>query len=154
MRRMCLTKPTPLIAGLLFGLLFAILAVPLNAATKADPHPYYDISKEVTLSGNVSSILHKPEAGMLFGSHLMVETGSGKIDASLGRWGLDGKNGLSVREGEMVQVTGVMKTANRKEVFVVRTITVNGKVYTMRNEHGIEVSPKARERAAQKGETL
>ncbi len=154
MRRMCLTKPTPLIAGLLFGLLFAILAVPLSAATKAEPNPYYDITKEVTLSGTVSSILHRPEAGMLFGSHLMVETASGKIDASLGRWGLAGKDGLSVSEGERIELTGVMKTANHKEVFLVRSVKANGKVYTMRNEHGMEMSPKARERAAQKGETL
>jgi hypothetical protein len=154
MRHMCLTKPTPLIAGLLFGLLFAIVATPLNAATKPEIKPYYDITKEVTLSGPVLSVIEKPEPGMIFGSHLMVETGSGKVDASLGRWGILGKDALSVTEGEQVELTGVMKTANHKDVFVVRTVKANGKVYTLRNQHGFEISPKARERAAQKGETL
>ena len=51
-------------------------------------------------------------------------------------------------------LTGVMKTVRDKEVFVVRSVKANGKTYTMRNEHGIEVSPLARERAAKKGVTL
>ena len=72
---------TPLMAGLLTGLMFAILAVPLNAA---DSHSRYDVSKEVTLSGTVSSVLYKPAPGMIWGSHLMVETAFGRLDASLG----------------------------------------------------------------------
>ena len=51
-------------------------------------------------------------------------------------------------------LTGVMKTVRDKEVFVVRSVKANGKTYTMRNEHGIEVSPQARERAAKKGVAL
>jgi|SRR5208337_3022832 len=151
MRRSRFTKFTPLIAGLLTGLLFAILVVPLNAA---DSHPYYDVSKEITLSGTVSSVLEKPAPGMTWGSHLMIETLSGRVDASLGRWGLQGKGALSVKPGQQVEVTGVMKSLRDKEVFVARTVKVNGKVYAVRNQHGIEVSPQARQRAAEKGETL
>jgi len=148
--RRSLNKSTPLIAGLLAGLLFAIMAVPLNAA---DTHPYYDVKQEVTLTGTVSSVLHKPAPGMIFGSHLMVDTLTGKIDASMGRWGLD-KDSPSITPGQQIELTGVMKTINQREVFVVRSVKTNGKVYTLRNEHGIELSHQARERAAQKGETL
>jgi hypothetical protein len=151
MRRSRFTKITPLIAGLLTGLLFAVLVVPLNAA---DSHPYYDVSKEITLSGTVSSVLEKPAPGMTWGSHLMIETLSGRVDASLGRWGLQGKGALSVKPGQQVEVTGVMKSLRDKEVFVARTVKVNGKVYAVRNQHGIEVSPQARQRAAERGETL
>jgi hypothetical protein len=153
MRRFRISKTFPTVAGLLVSLL-AILTIPLAAQPATETHPFYDITKEVTLTGTVSTVLHKPEAGMTFGSHLLIETGSGKIDASLGRWGLAGKGSLSVTEGEQVELTGVMKTLNKAEVFIVRSVKVNGKVYTMRNQHGIEVSPQARERAAQKGETL
>jgi hypothetical protein len=142
---------TPLIAGLLTGFLFTILAVPLNAA---DSDSRYDISKEVTLSGTVSSVLHKPAPGMIWGSHLMVETVFGKLDASLGRFGLEGKGALSVTPGQQIELTGVMKTVRDKEVFVVRSVKANGRTYTMRNEYGIEVSPLTRERAAEKGVTL
>ncbi len=151
MRHIHFISSIPLIAGLLTGLLFAILVVPLNAD---DSDSRYDVSKEVTLSGTVSRVLYKPAPGMIWGSHLMVETVSGRLDASLGRFGLEGKDALSVTPGQQVELTGVMKTVHDKEVFVLRSVKANGKTYTLRNEHGIEVSPQARERAAEKGVTL
>ncbi|MGA8500948.1 MAG: hypothetical protein WB683_05325 [Candidatus Sulfotelmatobacter sp.] len=158
MRRTRFTKPIPLIAGLLSGLLFAILAVPLGAQPVPKAQPYYDIAKEVTLSGTVSSVVTK-------GAYLMLMTSSGTVDASLGRWGLMGKGALHVAAGQQVAVTGVMKTYRDKQVFIARTVKVGSQVYTMRNEHGIPVSPQSRahagqkpapfnSRAAQKGESL
>jgi hypothetical protein len=51
-----------------------------------------------------------------------------------------------------------MKTIKDKRVFLVRTVKAGGVVYTIRNEHGVLLSPQARERAvqkaAQKGESL
>lgn len=141
----------PMILGLLTGLLFASLAVPLNAD---DSHSGYDVSKEVTLSGTVSSVLHKPAPGMIWGSHLLLKTAFGRLDASLGRFGLEGQGALSVIPGEQIELTGVMKRFRDQEVFVVRSAKANGKTYVLRNEHGIEVSPVVRERAAQKGVTL
>jgi tetrahydromethanopterin S-methyltransferase subunit F len=145
---------------LIAGLLFAILAVPLFAqpATPVhESHPFYDISKEVTLAGTVSSVLSRAPQGMMLGSHLLFETASGQVDGSLGKWGLVGKGALSVSAGQEVEVTGVMKTIRDKQVFVVRTVKAEGKVYVIRNEHGIPASPQSRERASQttqKGETL
>jgi hypothetical protein len=148
------TNLTRLIAGLLVGLLFAILVVPLNAQTAGDSHVYYDVTQEVTLSGTVSAVLVKPAPGMIMGSHLLLATISGQVDASLGNWALQGKGALSVTPGQQVEVTGVMKTLNHKQVFIARTVKAGGKVYTMRNEHGIPVSPQARELATRKGESL
>jgi len=154
MRLSCFTKPMRLIAGLLAGLIFAILIVPLNAQTVGDSSPVYDISKEITLTGTVSSVMRSPAPGMVWGSHLILETLSGKVDASLGRWGLEGKGALSVTPGQQVEVTGVMKTFRDKEVLLVRSVKVSGKVYAIRNAHGIPVSPQTREIAARKGESL
>jgi hypothetical protein len=151
-------QPTRLIAGLLAGLLFAILALPLVAQSERESRAFYDIAKEVTLTGTVSSVLAKPAAGMLFGSHLMLDTNLGQVDASLGKWGLQGKGALSVVAGEAVEVTGVMKTMNDKPVFIVRTVKVSGQVFTIRNQYGVPRSPQSRERASQKaaqgGESL
>jgi hypothetical protein len=152
MRRYCLTKPTQRIAGLLAGLLFAILAVPL-IAQPASAHGY-NVSAEVTLSGTVSSVLHRAAPGMMWGSHLMIETASGSVDASLGRWGLEGKDAPSIAAGQRVEVTGIMRTLHDKEVFVVRTLKSDGKTFTIRNARGLAVSPQARQRAAEKGESL
>jgi hypothetical protein len=149
MRRTCLKQPAGIIAGLLTGLLFVIVAVPLGAQPASEPHPYYDQRQEVTLKATVSSVLTRPSAGMIVGSHLLLETPSGTVDASLGRFGLEGKGALSVTAGEQVEVTGVMKTLKNQQVFVVRTVKVGSQVYTMRNEHGIQVSPQSRARASQ-----
>ena len=150
MRRTRFTKPIPLIAGLLSGLLFAILAVPLGAQPAPKAEPYYNIAREVTLSGTVSSVFSRPAAGMTVGSHLMLRTSSGTVDANLGRWGLVGKGALHVAAGEQVEVTGVMKTVKNKEVFIARTVTLGSKIYTMRNEHGIAIAPQSRAHAGQK----
>jgi hypothetical protein len=49
-----------------------------------------------------------------------------------------------------------MKTIKDQQVFLARTVKVGSQIYTVRNEHGIDMSPGARERAsgaaAQKGD--
>lgn len=137
-----------ILAGLTTGLMAAILCVPAGAQRAVEGHPFYDISREVTLVGRVSSVLTRGSTGMIMGSHLLLATGAGEVDASLGRWGLSGKNALSVRAGQQVEVTGVMKIMRERQVFVVRMVKLSGRVYQIRNEHGIEVSPQARERAS------
>ena len=159
MRRCVARGYTRLIAGgLLAGLLFAIVNLPLTAQPAREAHPFYDITKEATISGAVSSVLARHSAGTIPGAHLLLATASGQVDASLGRWGFQGKGALSVRVGQQVELTGVMKTIREKQVFMVRTVKVGSHVYTIRNEHGIAVSPQARERmahqAGQKGDTL
>jgi hypothetical protein len=144
------TKSIRTVAGLLTGLLFATLAVPLGAQPARQSHSFYDVNKEVTLSGTVSNVLAKAAPGTLPGPHLLFATSSGKVDASLGRFALQGKNPLSVAPGKEVQVTGVMKTIRNRNVFVARIVRVDGKAYKVRNQHGVPVSPLSRERASQK----
>ncbi len=151
-----------LFAGLcVLALLFLFSPQPLaQAQTAAETRtagPFsYDVTQEVTLSGTVSGVLTKPAAGMIMGSHLLLATPSGPLDASLGRFGLLGKGALSVAAGQQIEVTGVMKTIKDKQIFLVRTVKAGGQVYTIRNEHGVPVPPQARERASQKtaGEAL
>jgi hypothetical protein len=144
------TKSIQMVAGLLTGLLFATLALPLGAQTARPSHQFYEISKEVTLSGTVSNVLAKATPGTLPGPHLLFATTSGSVDASLGAFALKGKNPLSVAPGQEVAVTGVMKTIKNQNVFVARIVKVNGKAYEIRNEHGVPKSPLSRERASQK----
>ena len=145
------SNPARMMVGLLVSLLFAILAIPLSAQPATHPKPFYDITQEVTLRGTVSSVLTKPLPQMIVGPHLLFATETGMVDASLGRWGLQGNGALSVVPGQPVEVTGVMKTLKGgQQVFIVRTVKADGQIYTIRNEHGIPVSPQARERASQK----
>jgi hypothetical protein len=118
----------------------------------------YDVTKEVTITAMVSGVLTQPAPGMIAGSHLLLATPSGAVDASLGRLGLRGNGAAPVSAGQQVELTGVMKTIKGKPLFLVRTVNVGGEVYAIRNEHGVLLSPQARERASQKtgkkGESL
>jgi len=136
--------------GLSALLALVCLALPSSAQTKPSTTKFsgpfaYDITKEVTLSGTVSSLVAKPEPGMIMGAHLLIETGSGVVDASLGMFALQGRDALSVSSGQQVAVTGVMKTINDRQVFLVRTVKTGSETFTVRNEHGLMLSPQTRE---------
>jgi DNA/RNA endonuclease YhcR with UshA esterase domain len=133
------------------ALALCVSALPLHAQTsdvKTKPvtHLRYDITKEVTLSGTVSSVVKSPtrEMNLVPGSHLFVGTKAGTIDASLGKFAMRGDGALSIKAGEAVQVTGVMKTAKEKQVFIVRLVHANGHEYMVRNEHGFVLAPVSR----------
>jgi hypothetical protein len=121
----------------------------MGVARSATPFDY-DIRDEVTLPGTVTSILTKAAPGMIAGSHLILVTSSGPVDASLGGFGLHGYGAASVVAGRQIEVTGVMRTIKDKPIFLVRTLKVGGEVYTIRNQQGVQLSPQARERAEQK----
>jgi len=154
----------PLSTGLCTLAILLILSIsPVQAQTTADATrtaaPFsFDAAGEVTLTGTVSSVLTKAAPGTIVGSHLLLATPSGSVDASLGRFGLSGKGAVSVAIGQQIEVTGVMKMIKDKPVFLVRTVTVGGEVHSIRNEHGVPLSPQARARAGrksgQKGESL
>jgi hypothetical protein len=97
----------------------------------------YDITKEVKLSGTVSEVAKAPTRGTktAAASHLTLQTKTGPVDTDFGRRAKT-KNAFSVTAGEQVEVTGVMKTVNNKQVFVARLVEMNGHVYRLRNEHG------------------
>jgi len=146
-----------LFAGLCALALLSLISLPplaqaQTAAIETRPAgpSNYDIAKEVTLNATVSSVITKPTAGMVMGSHLLLATLSGPVDASLGRFGLQGKDALKVGPGQQVEVTGVMRTLKDKQVFLARTVKAGGHIYTIRNEHGVPLSPQARERASRK----
>jgi hypothetical protein len=149
--------------GLCTLALFSLISylTPVQAQTSAIASgpaglPGYDASREVTLNGTVSTVLMSPSAGMIPGSHLLVATLSGPLDASLGIFGLRGKGAITVAAGQQIEVTGVMRIIQERPVLLVRTARIGGKVYTIRNEPGFPVPPQARMRTSQKaaGESL
>jgi hypothetical protein len=125
----------------------------VRPASKSTEQLNYDVSQEVTLSGTVSSLVARPAQDMVAGAHLLLTTLSGDVDISLGSFSLRGKGALSVAAGQQIEATGVMKTFKGKQVFLARTVKVSGHDYAIRNEHGIPITPQARERAIENGET-
>jgi hypothetical protein len=134
----------------LISILRPVQAQTTPAATGAVGPISYDVTEEVSLTGTVSSVLAKATPGMIAGSHLLLETPSGPVDASLGRFGLRGDGAVSVEPGQQIDATGIMKTIKGKSLFLIRTLKVGGEVYIIRNEHGFPVSPQARARTGQR----
>jgi hypothetical protein len=137
-------------ALVLLSLFFIQAPIKAQTAGRSEGTFRYDVSHEITLNGTVASVLTKSTPGMIMGSHLLLTTASGLVDASLGGFGLRGTGALSVTPGKQVEITGVMKTIRDKQIFLARTVTVGGKTYAIRNVHGVPVSPQARARASRK----
>ena len=136
----------PLSTGLcaVVALLLLSSLCPIQAQTvQAKTAP----AAEVTITGTVQSILVKAAPGMIVGSHLLLATSNGPVDASLGRFGLQGEGAVSVVAGQEIEATGVIKRIQDKLVLLVRSVKVGGELYTIRNNHGFPLSPQARKRA-------
>jgi hypothetical protein len=121
-----------------------------TAITARPERPFnYDATKEATLTGKISEVITKPTQGMLWGSHLMIETSNGPVDASLGTLARQGRNSTLFAVGDQVEVTGVMKTFNGKQVFLTRTVKLGGEMHTFRNENGFPVREATHNRETQ-----
>jgi hypothetical protein len=107
----------------------------------------YDVTEEVTVSGAATQFLARAQKGMLNGSHLFISTSSGAMDVSLGTYGY-GKEPVEISAGANVEVTGVMKTLDGRQVLLARMVKVGDRSYMIRTGRGIVVSPLARKRIA------
>jgi len=107
-----------------------------TATTAARSVPDYDASKEVTITGTISSVVKKPTGQMIPGGHLIVSTAEGSVDAHVGKYALLGRNPIAVKEGDTVKMVGETTTINHSSVFLVRTIEDEGHTYTIRNKNG------------------
>jgi|SRR5580700_2165974 hypothetical protein len=133
--------------GLLTLMAFSVFTGPSQAATATKkivtPMYQYDVSKEVTLKGTISSVVKKPTGGMLVGEHLILATSSGTLDAHIGSYVARDKHLNSLAQGQSVSVVGVKMNLKGKEVFIVRTVEADGQTITVRNQHGAFVGPES-----------
>ncbi|MGC1684474.1 MAG: hypothetical protein WA734_02530 [Candidatus Acidiferrales bacterium] len=117
--------------------------------------PQYNVNKEVTLEGTVRSVVKKPTVGMALGTHLILSTSKGPVDAHIGDFVFKGSHPLAVAAGQSVKVTGAMTTIKNKQLFLVRSIDISGHVTPVRTERGFLIVPGVKGRifqtAAEKG---
>ena len=138
------TKPTQLTAGLLAGLLLAILAVPLGAqlapetrATRA-VGPVYDAAHEITLNGTIQEVVTKRVAGSPVGMHLLVAGPEGVVDAHVGPY-LTKDTQEALHAGLPVQIVGAVEQHHGKSILLARQLIFGGRTVTVRNENGFLV---------------
>lgn len=116
-------------------------ALPLRAqsasATAQQAVPY-DISKETRVQGTIQSI-DSSGAHLPIGTHIMVQTAEGVVDAHLGPLNKASLDALNLANGESVTLTGMDEALPGGSVFLVRILTTSSRVVILRNEHGFPV---------------
>ena len=149
--RRCTSLTVRMIARLLTGLTFAILAVPLVAqpATEVRPGqgigPVYDAAHEVTLNGIIQQVVTKHTAGAPAGMHLLVTGPKGVVDAHVGPF-LNKQAKEALREGTPIRIVGAKTSIRGKSYLLARQLTVDGHTFAVRSKHGALVREAANHR--------
>jgi hypothetical protein len=142
--RLCRFTNTRLIAGLLFSLLFATMAVSLDAhaASVSRPaqgfRPFYDAAHETTFEGTIQEVVLKHAPGSPAGMHLMVAGPQGLVDAHVGPF-MSKETKEVLQAGVPVRIVGASTTVRGKTYFLARQLTVDGNTITVRNARGFIV---------------
>ncbi len=135
---------TRLIAGLLSGLLFATMAVSLDAhAASVSRHgqgfgPVYDAAHETTFEGTIQEVVLKHTPGTPGGMHLMVAGPRGLVDAHIGPF-MTKQTKEALQAGVPIRIVGASAEAHGKTIFLARQLTVDGNTVTVRNPRGFLV---------------
>ena len=98
----------------------------------------YDLSKEIKIQGTIQTIETAGTTGPA-GTHILVQTSQGVVDAHLGFGSAAAPANLGVSEGQSVTVVGMMQTLNGNSVMLARVLTTPSRVFVLRTEHGIPV---------------
>ena len=126
MSRKCLAQLTRMIAGLLTGLLVAVLAVPLGAQTAPPPRAdrnvgtVYDAAHEITLRGTIQEVVTRHAIGSPAGIHLLVAGPKGLVDAHVGPR-LSKETVEALQAGVPVRIVGSTVSLHGKEYLLART---------------------------------
>lgn len=144
MRSTC--KRNLALAGLLPGVLLALLSVPVSAQPATQSHPGrgfaapYNVAHEITFEGTVQQVVTKHVLGSPAGMHLVVTGSAGTVDAHLGML-LSKSTREALHTGLPVQIVGAMQTINGKPYLLARQLMYGGKTVTVRSKTGFLVGP-------------
>src|SRR5579862_2151840 len=121
--------------GALVLLAFFSLATPgyaqtAAATTKSAVPLRYDVSKEVTLSATVESVPGKSSDARTK-DFLVLHTQMGTVNGKLTPFALNEKGGVSITVGQQIKVTGLMRTVQNKQEFLIRMLEVDGHTYQL-----------------------
>jgi hypothetical protein len=156
--RLCRFTNTRLIAGLLFSLLFATMAVSLDAhaasvsRTGQGFRPFYDAAHETTFEGTIQEVVVKHTAGSPGGMHLMVAGPKGLMDTHVGPF-MSKETKEALKPGVPVRIVGASIEMHGKTYILARQLTVDGNTITVRGPRGFLVqtrSPRSERATARK----
>ena len=100
--------------------------------------PVYDLAKEIKVEGTIERIDGFGTSGPI-GTHILIQTTSGVIDAHLGFGAAASRRYLGISVGESVTVIGMMQSVGSGSVLIVRILTTPSHIFVLRNEHGVPI---------------
>lgn len=109
-----------------------------SRSTRNTMVPAYDMSKEVKVQGVIEKINGFGNDGPI-GTHILIQTPSGVVDAHLGFGSAASSKNLGISVGQNVTVVGMMEAVGNGSVLMARILTTPSRVIVLRNEHGIPV---------------
>ncbi len=148
-----MTQPIRMIAGLLAGLLFVGLAIPLSAQPIAHSTrgrgftPGYNAAQEITFAGTVQSVISKRVIGSPAGLHLLVAGEQGNVDVHVGSL-LTRDTRAALHTGLPIQVVGAMQTLHGRQILLARQISFGGRTVTVRSTTGFLIPSRLSESSA------
>jgi hypothetical protein len=98
----------------------------------------YDLAKEVKIEGVIEKI-DATSANTPMGTHILVQTPQGDVDAHLGFGQAAKPARLGIEEGQNVTIIGMMSNVGDTQVLLARLLTTPNRIFVLRNEHGIPV---------------
>ncbi|HEX7961891.1 MAG TPA: hypothetical protein VF493_18360 [Terriglobales bacterium] len=96
----------------------------------------YDPKTETTVSGTVQEVLLQSGGNRGTGTHVTLKTDDSTFDVHLGPTAYLEKEGLSLKKGDTIEVTGSKQNFNNTDVLIAREIKNSGKVFTLRDTQG------------------
>jgi hypothetical protein len=100
----------------------------------------YQLSRETVLTGTVVSFA-QGTGGDLAGAHLMINAGSGVVDAHVGNAKLLSLNHLTFAAGDAVRLTGEDISTGASSVFAVRIVQKGSQSLNVRSVRGFVLQP-------------
>jgi hypothetical protein len=96
----------------------------------------YDVAKEIKIEGAIEKI-DAASTNAPMGTHILVQTPQGVVDAHLGFGAAAKPSRLGIAEGQNVTIVGMMETVGSNQVMLARLMTTPDHIFVLRNEHGI-----------------
>jgi hypothetical protein len=132
-----------LLGGIARGTFLEAMSAPAQSsapstATSAGWNSASSSSGEIAVLGTIRQVVSNHSGGGPAGIHILIDGPLGSFDASLGSY-LSSEIRQALSNGEPVQITGVVRSANGKDYLLVRQLSVAGHQVTIRNANGFLV---------------
>jgi hypothetical protein len=138
MTRKGLAKSTRMMASLLIGLSFPILAVAQSMSVSRPAQgfgPAYDSAHEITLNGTIQEVVVRQIPGSPPGTHVLVAGPEGVVDAHAGPF-LSKETKDALQAGTPIEIVGATTRLNDKSYLLARQLIIGGRTITVRSKHG------------------